>query len=102
MNPAQLLVGSFLETRNGIPRRQQNRVLPFQGRWNGSMGGFGRVCGGTCVFHPRVLHSTTITTTTAITSNPEVVRKQGLRNREEIKAIKSVCSNAGLPRDWTY
>ncbi|KAM2890543.1 hypothetical protein COP2_008955 [Malus domestica] len=100
MNPAQLQVGSFLETRNGIQKRQQNRVLPFQGRGNGSMGRFGRVCGGTGVFHPRVLHSTTTATATA--SNPEVKGKQGLRNREEIKAIKSVCSNAGLPRDWTY
>lgn len=64
-------VCSFLETRKRVLNRQQNRLWTYQGSGIGSMGGFERVSGGTGVFHPRVLNTTTTT------SNPQVKNKQG-------------------------
>lgn len=51
--------------------RNQNRFFQFQGNGIGPMGGFERVSGGTGVFHPRVLNTTTTTI------SPEVKKKPG-------------------------
>ncbi|CAL2272892.1 unnamed protein product [Prunus armeniaca] len=113
LKPAQLQVCSFLETRKRVLNRQQNRLWTYQGSGIGSMGGFERVSGGTGVFHPRVLNTTTTT------RNPQVKKKQGLRNIQQIKAtqqrkpIESVGMGRGdcynqlrsdvrLPQEWTY
>lgn len=64
-------VCSFRETTKRVLNRQQNRLWTYQGSGIGSMGGFERVSGGTGVFHPRVLNTTTTT------SNPQVKKKQG-------------------------
>ncbi|KAK9921453.1 hypothetical protein M0R45_029962 [Rubus argutus] len=97
-----------------IQNQNQNRFVQFQGNGIGPMGGFERVSGGTGVFHPRVLNTTTTTTTIS----PEVKKKPGLRNSQEVRGIQernSVSKWVGmgkeyhqlhpdvvLPQEWTY
>ncbi|XP_050383645.1 uncharacterized protein LOC126800332 [Argentina anserina] len=92
--------------------QNQNRILQFQGNGIAPMPGVKRVSGGTGVFHPRVVGSTTTMVA------PEVKKKPGSKNRPENRGIQqrnsmNKCVNMGeenhqlcpdviLPQEWTY
>ncbi|KAK9985976.1 hypothetical protein SO802_030927 [Lithocarpus litseifolius] len=112
--PSQGVYENSLRAR--VLKSQQNRLYPFQassgfgvsGGRRGGGGGFVKESGGTGVFHPRILNTTTTT---------DLRKKQALRNRQEIQATQHLKAigmdkqreshhylppEMALPQDWTY